>query len=216
MKKRKVRLILRGFLYKENWTPLSTRKQRNSNYTINFLKCYDGYQKLVNKLKSKYKLSLYFTTYNITPKNIINSVDKLFDPDSFFFTEEIGSSQFSTTRTALSELEYIEGCMNILLRADMTITDLFIDEIMNFNFDQKDSLYVLCKEINKNKEDKVIDTLQIFYDNKIRDDFLKEIKKLPKDLHKIHKKIHTKLILKNNATCINTELCKDYFRIYPQ
>lgn len=214
MKKPEARLILRGFLYRENWTPLSSRKQRNSNYTINFLECYNGYQKLVKKLKTKYTLSLHFTTYNTTPKNIINSVEKLFNPDSFFFTEELGSSQFSTTKTALSELDYIGGCMNILLRADMNITDLFIDEIINFDFYQKDALYVLCKE--KNNQDKVIDTLQIFYDNKIRDGFIKEIKKLPIDLHKIHKRIYTKLILKNSNSCINTELCKDYFKIYPQ
>ena len=51
--KQKIRLIIRGFLYKEDWTPISSRKERNKNYTIDFLKCQDGYSKLISKLKEK-------------------------------------------------------------------------------------------------------------------------------------------------------------------
>ena len=162
--KQKIRLIIRGFLYKEDWTPISSRKERNKNYTIDFLKCQDGYSKLISKLKEKYDVSVYFTTYNTTPTNTIKVISKTFNPCSFFFSEERLSSQFTTSKKALDSLPTEEGSLNILLRSDMTITDLFIEKICNFDYQKNPlALYVLCKE--QRNLDKVIDVFQCFYDN---------------------------------------------------
>jgi len=215
----KVRLIIRGFLYKENWTPISSRKARNSNYTIDFLQCQDGYLKLISQLRKTYDVSVYFTTYDTTPANTVKSISKIFEPCSFFFSEEHNSSQFTTSKKALDSLPAIDGCLNILLRSDMKMTDLFIDKICNFNYRKNQlALYVLCKEARKPQ--KVIDVFQCFYDNSIRIEFSKRIDKLMTDLHRIHKEIYTVCILDGKSAeakrCLCTELCKDLFRIYPQ
>jgi len=217
--KQKIRLIIRGFLYKENWTPISSRKKRNKDYTIDFLQCQDGYAKLISKLRETYDVSVYFTTYDTTPKNTVKLISKIFNPCSFFFSKEEKSSQFTTSKKALDSLPNEEGYLNILLRSDMRMTDLFIEKICNFNYTaHKNALIVLCKE--STIKDKVIDVFQCFYDNDIRNKLLKEINKLSIDLHKVHKQIYTLCILdqasiKKNP-CQNTELCKEYFRIYPQ
>lgn len=214
--KQKLRIIIRGFLYRTNWTPLSSRKDRNSDYTIDFLQCQDGYIKLINKLKQKYEVSVYFSTYDTTPKKIIKSISNTFDSCIFFLSSETGSSQFTTSKFALDSLPSEENCLNMLLRSDMRITDLFIDSVCNAHY-TGGAIHVLCEEKNKKKPKKVIDVIQLFYDGKIRQLLQKEINRLPKHLHYIYDQIKTNSIVnQENSTCVNTELCKDYFRIYPQ
>ena len=217
--KQKIRLIIRGFLYKENWTPISSRRARNKDYTIDFLECQDGYVKLISKLRETYDVSVYFTTYDTTPTNTVKLISETFNPCWFIFSKEERSSQFTTSKKALDSLPTEKGCLNILLRSDMTITDLFIEKICNFNYQKNQfALYVLCKEA---KTKKALDVFQCFYDNSIRTKLSKEINKvMTHHLHGIHKKIYTLCILDDESIeakdCLTTELCKHFFRIYPQ
>lgn len=201
-------LIIRGFVYRENWTPLSSRKQRNTNYTINFIKCIDGYKQLINKLQTKYNVKLFISTYDTSPEWILNQIKEEFNTVEIFLTPEKNSSQFSTTCTALKKIQ--NNYHTLIIRSDILITDKLINIILNTTINDKD-LYVLCKE--KNKKDKVIDIVHVFA-NTIKFSFLSYISKQNlKDAHKIHKEIRTSVLDKDNM-CVNTENCKEFYTIY--
>jgi hypothetical protein len=212
--KKSINLIIRGFLYKENWTPISGRKNRISNYTIDFFEYAEGYKKLIKALSIKYEVNLYFTSYDTTPQSVISKINNDFEPKGIFISPEKDSYQFTTSCTALNqpEIKSFDG-MTILIRSDLFITDRFIDLICNTEYEEnKDQLYVLCKE--RNERDKVIDIVQIFpkiVTNKLLQ-YMSNVNLAGVDLHKVHKTIYTKvLIVQHN--CFSTCQCNDFYSL---
>lgn len=212
MSKKTIDIIIRGFLYRENWTPLSNRRRKFKNYTIDFLQCADDYKKLLKKLREKYNINLYFTTYNTTPHKQIEKIMNEFNPHTVFLSEEFKSSQFTTVKTVLESNE-IKNNNNFLfiLRSDMYINDKLIDLIYNHIFNDN-ILYVLCKE--NNKQDKVIDIFHAF-SPELKTKFYNYIS-IPglKDAHRIHKHIYTR-VLSIKHECVGTDACKEFYSLYP-
>lgn len=212
MNKKNIDIIIRGFVYRPNWVPLSTRRRWFRNYTIDFLNCSEQYKILIDKLKNKYNINLYFTTYDTTPIEYIENIKEKFMPKQIFISKEYKSSQFTTTATALRS-EEIKSSENFLLliRSDLYMSDKFINIISDFNYND-DILYVLCKE--KNKRDRVIDVLHGFSQS-VKEKFYRYIS-IPnlKHAHKIHKNIFT-LSLSVDHSCKSTDLCREFYSVYP-
>ena len=213
--KKSINLVIRGFLYRENWTPISARRTRIKNYTIDFFECADGYKKLIESLSKKYEVNLYFTSYDTTPQSVINKINDDFKPKAIFISPEKNSYQFTTSCTALKQPEIgsFDG-MTILIRSDLFITNRFIDLICNTEYEEnKEQLYVLCKE--RNARDKVIDVVQIFpkiVSNKLLE-YMSNKKLAGIDLHKVHKTIYTKLLIISHHNCSATFKCHDFFSL---
>jgi hypothetical protein len=187
-------IIVRGFLYKKNWRPLSTRK-RKGIYTIDFRNNYEPYKQLFLKLKYKYNTKIYFSTYDTTPNNIINHVIKEFDPENIFLSSEINSSQFTTAVKAIKTIED-HSDLTLLIRSDLYLFDSFIDFICDYDYAICDNdpalrkpLYLLSKEKNNKKS---VDIFHIIPNSIIQTNFLDYIKrKKLRDTHLIHRKIHS-------------------------
>jgi len=193
-------IILRGFLYKENWTPLSSRR-RDGSYTIDFTKNYQGYKQLFLKLCDRYNVKIFFSTYDTTPQDIIYNIKKDFYPENVFLSPEKKSSQFTTAIKAIKEIND-HSDLTLLIRSDLYITSDFIDFICNYNYIGNNvdptatmPLYLLNKEKNGKKS---IDVLHIISKNIIAKDFLNYIsKKGLRNTHYIHQKINSCFMYQN-------------------
>lgn len=217
--KKKLHIIIRGFLYKENWTPVSKRKRKISNITIDFFnKPSDSFQTLIKKLSDKYNLSIYFSTYDSTPQSILKNVTDIFKPKQIFLSPEIGSTQFTTVVTALKNFNsYKQEDLILVIRGDIILKDPLINLMYSYNF-ERDAVFVLCKEMYGGKgtftKDIVIDVFQIFPAT-ILDKYFNFIstKKLA-HAHKIHKHIFSLSMLPRGAIlCPTTYLCSHFFDI---
>jgi hypothetical protein len=217
--KKKLHIIIRGFLYKENWTPVSKRKHKISNFTIDFFnQTSDSFQNLIKKLSDKYDISLYFSTYDTTPQSILNKVLDLFNPKKIFLSPEIGSTQFTTVVTAIKNFNsYKQEDLILVIRGDIILKQPLIDLMYSYNF-ETDAIFVLCKEIYGGRgrftKDIVIDAFQIFPAT-ILDKYYNFIsqKKLA-HAHKIHKHIFSLCMLPRDAIlCPTTYLCSHFFDI---
>ena len=219
--KKKLFFIVRGFLYRENWTPLSKRNQHAKNYTIDFFDTENNFKKTIDMLSTKYNISLYFSTYNTTPEIFLQKVKDNFPGCEIIISPEKDSSQFTTVIQSLKHIE--KYCtpqdLILLIRSDIIIKESLFNLLNKYNFD-KDILYVLAKE-RKVKKDKythniVIDILQIFYGSnliKVLNYFSR-----PKlgSAHRIHRKIYTNLMVpteKSFSICPSTYLCSYFFDI---
>jgi hypothetical protein len=188
-------IILRGFLYKENWRPLSSRR-RNGRYTIDFRNNYESYKQLFLKLKYKYNTKIYFSTYDTTPSNIIYHVIQEFNPENIFLSPERNSSQFTTAVKAIKTIEE-HSDLTLLIRSDLYLFDSFIDFICDYDYAICDNdpalrkpLYLLSRE--KKRKYKSIDIFHIIPNSIIQTIFLDYIEqKNLRDTHLIHRKIHS-------------------------
>ena len=87
MNKPILHFIFRGHLYKENWIPLSFRGRffGHGPYNIDFTKkSYIEHLNLINNLKEKYDVQLYFSTYDTTPENVISLVNFEYGDDRLY------------------------------------------------------------------------------------------------------------------------------------
>jgi hypothetical protein len=207
-------LIIRGFLYKPNWLPLSTRKRYTGKYTIDFFKYSDFYKKLIQALKTKYNVNLFFSTYDTTPEENLKQICNLFSPVNIFLSPELNSTQFTTVYKALKEPSILNNSnIKLLIRSDILVTPYLINTLLSQSKLNKNILYVLCKE--KVNNDKVIDILHLFHGDKILSDLTDYFSIPRKHAHNIHKKIYTKILTHNNAhNCFRTEDCKEFFSIF--
>lgn len=219
--KTKLFFIVRGFLYREDWTPLSKRNQHAKNYIIDFFDTENNFKKTIDALSSKYNICLYFSTYDTTPKLFLQKIKDNFPGCEIIISSETGSSQFTTVIQSLKHIE--KYCTNqdliLLIRSDIIIKEPLFKLLNEYNFD-KDILYVLAKE----KEVKtdiythniVIDILQIFYGShliKVLNYFSQP--KLGSG-HRIHRKIYTNVMVpieESYPICPSTYLCSYFFDI---
>lgn len=225
MFKKKLFIIVRGFIYRKNWTPLSKRKKYIRNYTINFFDTENNFKKTIDKLSEKYDVNLYFSTYDTTPQEYIEKLKEIFPYCKIIISPEKYSSQFTTVVTALNHIKGIcdSTDMILLLRSDIIIKEPLINVISNHSFD-KDILYVLAKEqcVTRTKKEIrrtrniTIDVIQIFYGShlmRILDYFCQP--KL-KSAHKIHTQIYANVMVpieESFFVCPSTYLCSYFFEI---
>ena len=233
MNKPKLYLIIRGYLY----NPKRKDIHRNEPAGVNFMKNYKSYLKLVNLLQQKYDLKLYFSSYDSTPKEIIDFIKSKFDSANFLFTSNNQSNQWTTLISALQELNTYKPELTMTLRSDMILTNKFIERMVDFNYIDN-HLYILCREgISYQKHIKkysiaygnTIDAFHCF-NNNIFDKFLKYVIYVcdpknyiktvkfpngsPPHLHKIHKAILSQSIIENPLEpCWSVRNCHEYFTI---
>lgn len=209
MSKPTLDVILRGYLYKENWTPLSTRRKSHRNYTIDFNKCIEDYEKLILSLKQKYEVATYVTSYDNTPDCIINTIKTKLSPRAIYLHAEQNSTQFTTLTNALSLLIKDINSISehgLILRSDLLITNKFIELIRSTKYDSK-SMYVMCQE--SNKFNRTVDMVHVI-PKRLYKKFLHYTSlKGMKSGHYLHMSMPTKYLLPVNFKGHCTEQCKD-------
>jgi len=233
MNKPILHFIFRGYLYKENWIPVSVRGRffGHGPYNIDFTKkSYIEHLNLINNLKEKYDVQLYFSTYDTTPENVISFVNEKFNPKEIILSPEKNSNQFTTLRTALHKIKKEEGApsLTMVLRPDIFITDKLISLIVNFEYGD-DRLYVLCREHNRNYfidifhcfSNNIFDSFSQYLTNGAVDGKCRRKDELyakdgsPRALHRIHKHILTQSIVPKplDHPCKRTMECDYYFTV---
>jgi hypothetical protein len=210
-------LILRGFVYKENYLAgaqpgpsFSGRGRRRGPYVNNFFNRIDIYRKLINKLKESKSVDVYLSTYDTTPHYIIDGLEKTNLFNKILIFPELNSYQWTTTLGCLDYLS-AKNCKYqtyIILRNDLIdMTDLFINTLSTYNYSDK-HIYTLIKE-HKRKAD--IDILQIVPEILLQDyyDFINSIDNF--HAHHIFYKLYPKVMRifgKQTKACTTTENCK--------
>lgn len=208
-------IILRGFVYKENYLAgtygpsCSTRGRRRGPYTNNFLNRIDTYEHIISAFKNYHNVDCFLSTYDTTPKNIIDTIKNKNLFTNIFFSQEKGSYQWTTTLTALNNIEPNKYDFYFIIRNDLKIiTNLALDNIVKYEYLPK-YIYTLIPEF---KRQSVIDILQIVSKERLSD-YTKFIKK-NSHAHFINLELkNTRSILNHNRSCINTELCKILYTI---
>ena len=97
--------ILRGFLYMENWNPVSITGKKYC-YTQDIKQYWKYHEKLIDILSKTYNISIYFITYDITPKSYIEWAQKL---GSIILIPYYQSSQFTTLYQGLTQIDNYDG-----------------------------------------------------------------------------------------------------------
>ncbi len=131
--------ILRGFLYMENWNPVSITGKKYC-YTQDIKQYWKYHEKLIDILSKTYNIFIYFITYDITPKSYIEWAQKL---GSIILIPYYQSSQFTTLYQGLTQIDNYDCYM--IHRTDIKYYDDFYDLFDNINMESK--VYVLNKEI---------------------------------------------------------------------
>lgn len=211
--KQKMCLIVRGFIYKENQKPISWRNKYFKNgFTLDFRNNIKHYKDLISSLSSKYDTYKIITTYDTTPKDILNKVIGDLEIDNVFLSEELNSKQFTTTLEAMEKIDLNNFDLFFLIRSDLIFKKKLFDLILDSHF-SKDHIHVLSRESRHKKKLSYIDTMQIFSSN-MSEKFLNHIRKLPRWLHDIHNFMPVKE-LDPSGGCYGTYRCHDYYSILP-
>jgi len=194
--KKNFNIIIRGFSYKENWIPLSTRRHKTERYTINIIDNIHRFEKLITNLSKKYNVTTYLSTYNTTPKKILDEACDRLKIDKVILSEEKNSKQFTTAIRSLEEIQ-LSG-LTLLIRADLIKKDKLIELISNYDFDYE-HIYALCLEKNGSK---ISDFFHIIPDKKIPEvkNFLKNLDMRIQQGHYIHQHINTKTMISEKIT----------------
>ena len=159
-----MKLLLRGYVKKDNYQPKSKRKLFGS-YDIDFLEYSYLYKKMIDELTIRYgEVDLYFSTYDTTPKAYLEKIEKELKPKDIFLCSEVQSSQFTTVCDALNKTPFTDAGKDeliIIFRSDILMSDLLIKKLCEFKFSRKNLLYTLCRD--KNKAGKLANQMDIFH-----------------------------------------------------
>lgn len=198
-------VIVRGFLYKENWVPISNHR-KGLKYTIDFLNIMESYKTLLEELSKKYNISLYFSTYETLPKKKRKSIEKEFVDYSptFFLSEEKGSTQFTTPIHALKKLSQ-NGNNKLLIRGDLIITEKLIGVLIDAKI--TDNVRVLFKS-----GELVNDTVHLIHSTKAKP-LIEFFTKNKISGHKLHQHIETTYMVSIPYKA-NTYNVSQYYEIY--
>ena len=141
-------IIVRGYLYKKNWTPISTAKIKYPNYTQDFRKLIKKYKKLFDNLSKKYQVSITFTSYDTCPDFIKKIISK--NNWNLHLISEESSTQFSS---CCSYLNTVDDNVNLIIRSDLILEEKLINLLSNFDYQKCKKLTVLSKEPNRKLND---------------------------------------------------------------
>lgn len=211
-----INIILRGFLFKPNHTPYSSRRLIAKSYNIDFFKMgIEPYIDLINKLQKKYIVNIYFSTYDTTPSETINEIKKTFTNAEIILSPEINSYQFTTTSNALKKIN-IDADFTIVLRSDLILKQKFINLICSVDYDPN-KIMALAQYQRKGLG--FFDILHII-PRSLKDAFTNILDtNRPKDLHKLWAIIPTALLCgkrmfyTNNCRSNNTG-CAEFYTVY--
>ena len=133
-------LLMRGFLYKENWKPFSSAGRTNK-YTQDIFKRWQNYQKIIDLLKIE---DIVFSTYD-APKKYIDWAKNI---GKLKLNDYNTSPQFIT---AYKGMKYIDSDFIVVSRTDIEYKDLFYNVLSHINWnDARDYVMFLnCEIIGK-------------------------------------------------------------------
>lgn len=215
--KKKMCLIIRGFLYKENHKPISWRKKYfQDGFTLDFRKNLPYYKSLIDMLSKKYDLHTVITTYDSTPKDILEEARNSLNAE-IFLSSELKSKQFTTSVTAIEQLNKNNFDFLLLIRSDLILREKLFNIIVHSDL-SSNHVHVLSRELKHNFLS-LIDVLHII-PKTIIDKFLLHIRTLPRWLHDIHEFMPTKELIDDKADlslprCYCAYRCHDYYTIVP-
>lgn len=129
-------VVVKGFLFKPNHIPFS-KVCKKLRYTQDFKILINYYKKLFLELEKKYKLSVFFVTYDETK----DEYKKMITDNNWnlFTIPEKNSKQFTgTCKFLLQNFNH-----TLIIRSDLIIKDEFINMVNNIKFD---NITVLNKE----------------------------------------------------------------------
>ena len=150
--KKTVNVIIRGFLYIENWIPNSSQRNIYKPYTQDFRIVEDKYRQLFDILKKKYNLEITFCSYTSTPKYIIDYIkNKQYNLHLIPFNKKY---QFNHVYSFLENNKYNP---TIILRSDLILSDIFIKKLSEIDYHKLNKIIVLAREPN----DKIVDIMFI-------------------------------------------------------
>lgn len=192
-------IIVRGYLYKKNWTPISTAKIKYPNYTQDFRKLIKKYKKLFDNLSKKYQVSITFTSYDTCPDFIKKIISK--NNWNLHLISEESSTQFSA---CCSYLETVDNNVNLIIRSDLILEEKLINLLSNFDYQKCKKLTVLSKEPNRKLND-----ILFIVPPEIR---LRLIEHLQKSLHGHKLSGMSVSCLDSKEWCVTQE--NDYYQIY--
>lgn len=192
-------IIVRGYLYKKNWTPISTAKIKYPKYTQDFRKLIKKYKKLFDNLSKKYQVSITFTSYDTCPDFIKKIISK--NNWNLHLISEESSTQFSA---CCSYLETVDNNVNLIIRSDLILEEKLINLLSNFDYQKCKKLTVLSKEPNRKLND-----ILFIVPPEIR---LRLIEHLQKSLHGHKLSGMSVSCLDGKKWCVTQE--NDYYQIY--
>lgn len=192
-------IIVRGYLYKKNWTPISTAKIKYPNYTQDFRKLIKKYKKLFDNLSKKYQVSITFTSYDTCPGFIKKIISK--NNWNLHLISEESSTQFSA---CCSYLETVDNNVNLIIRSDLILEEKLINLLSNFDYQKCNKLTVLSKEPNRKLND-----ILFIVPPEIR---LRLIEHLQKSRHGHKLSGMSVSFLDGKKWCVTQE--NDYYQIY--
>lgn len=137
--------ILRGFLYMENWKPLSN-SGKNYCYTQDIKEYWVYHKKLIKILLKEFKVTIYFITYDITPPEYIEWAK---EKGNVIFFRYNDSSQFRTLFKGFRKIENYDFYM--IHRTDVKYHDDFYNLFKKIKIPQE--ITVLNKEYCENTND---------------------------------------------------------------
>lgn len=119
--------ILRGFLYKKDWKP-NSEVGKKYTYTQDIKKYWKYHKKLIDILSQKYKVDIYFITYDITPKEYINWANNIGKVILVPFKD---STQFETLSIGLKKIQ--EYDILVINRTDIIYYEPFYNLVKKIN-----------------------------------------------------------------------------------
>jgi hypothetical protein len=119
--------ILRGFLYKKDWKP-NSEVGKKYTYTQDIKKYWKYHKKLIDILSQKYKVDIYFITYDITPKEYINWANNIGKVILVPFKD---STQFGTLSIGLKKIQ--EYDILVINRTDIIYYEPFYNLVKKIN-----------------------------------------------------------------------------------
>jgi len=132
MGKRKINLVLRGQTYHPDWCPKSTGR-KFGRYTVDFRNNSNCFVKLYEAFKKKYDVSLIVSTYEETPKEVLEEfVDAT---NATVLTLPFAdSTQWSTYINYLESEISNEAWHSVVIRSDFWLSPLCIHTLANCDY----------------------------------------------------------------------------------
>lgn len=183
----KLNIIIRGYLYRENWYPLSSARKSHSNYTQDFRKVIEHYKNLFSKLSEKYELFVIFTSYSNTPEYIKQLIYE--NGWNLYLIKEENSNQFTSICSYFKK--YPTKNISIVIRSDLLLKPLLIELLYNYHYNNDNKNVTILSTEPKTKLNDVLMIIPSSYISKMI-----ILLKNAKNAHFIYKNIKIKLLTK--------------------
>ena len=137
-------IIIRGYLFRKNWIPISSAKKKYPIYHQDFRLLISKYKELFDTLSEKYTLNICFSSYQSTPSFMKDIILK--NNWKLHMINEEGSLQFSSCCDYLQTID--NGYPILIIRSDLIMKDRLIHCLANFDYQKCEQLMLLGEEPN--------------------------------------------------------------------